>query len=442
MESKLNAILSSNSKDKASSYRDLLQDMLRTEAVSDIKTYLQYAVQDQLGLMLSRQIFVDFIELYQSFASKYHEEVNEEILQFALMQLQTRTVAFEEQISSLRVMLADLYESQENWTQAAMMLKGIPMDSGTRTVSNDFKLRIYIRIVRLYLEDEDSVNADAYLNRAQMLEIQDRRLQLELTACQARSMDFKRQFISSAHKYLELSYVSEMDESERIQALTCACVCAVLAPAGPQRTRLLATLYKDDRVRERTELQKNGVAPILEKMHLGRVCKPAHVQEFRQILLPHQLALLPDGSTVLDRAIREHNILSVSRLYNNISFQELGNLLAVSAEQAENLTAQMISEKRLQAKMDQVDKLIYFSRQSTLNIWDEQIAAFCYQLDDIATLIRQRYAYIIVGILNGELQSLLTKKMLLFQIKNLIVVCNNYFYNQARKFQVHCINFS
>jgi COP9 signalosome complex subunit 4 len=409
MESKLNAIVSSNSKDKASSYKDLLQELLEKESVQDIKTYLQHAVQDQLGLMLSRQIFIDFIELYQQFVSKYNDDMTEEILQFALTQLQTRTVAFEEQVSSLRVMLADLYESQENWTQAAMMLKGIPMDSGTRTVSNDFKLRIYIRIVRLYLEDEDSVNADSYLNRAQMLDIADRRLQLELTACQARSLDFKRQFIPSAHKYLELSYVSEMDESERIQALICACVCAILAPAGPQRTRLLATLYKDERVRERAEIQKNGVAPILEKMHLGRVCKPIHVQEFRQILLPHQLALLPDGSTVLDRAIREHNILSVSRLYNNISFQELGNLLAVSAEQAEILTAQMISENRLQAKMDQLDMLIYFSRQSNLNVWDEQIAGFCYQLDDIATQIRQRYLVVMIGILNGELKNSLTK---------------------------------
>ena len=35
------------------------------------------------------------------------------------------------------------------------------------------------------------------------------------------------------------------------------------------------------------------------------------------------------GSSVLDRAVIEHNILSASKLYNNISFDELGRLLAI-----------------------------------------------------------------------------------------------------------------
>jgi len=35
------------------------------------------------------------------------------------------------------------------------------------------------------------------------------------------------------------------------------------------------------------------------------------------------------GSSILDRAVIEHNILSASKLYNNISFGELGRLLAI-----------------------------------------------------------------------------------------------------------------
>ena len=37
------------------------------------------------------------------------------------------------------------------------------------------------------------------------------------------------------------------------------------------------------------------------------------------------------GSSILDRAVIEHNILSASKLYNNISFEELGRLLAIPA---------------------------------------------------------------------------------------------------------------
>ena len=48
------------------------------------------------------------------------------------------------------------------------------------------------------------------------------------------------------------------------------------------------------------------------------------------LLYIHTLqATTADGSSILDRAVIEHNILSASKLYNNISFEELGRLLAI-----------------------------------------------------------------------------------------------------------------
>ena len=38
------------------------------------------------------------------------------------------------------------------------------------------------------------------------------------------------------------------------------------------------------------------------------------------------------GSSILDRAVVEHNILSASRLYNSITFEELGTLLGIPAQ--------------------------------------------------------------------------------------------------------------
>lgn len=45
------------------------------------------------------------------------------------------------------------------------------------------------------------------------------------------------------------------------------------------------------------------------------------VDSFAQTLRPHQLAALPDGTTVVDRAVMQHNLLSASKLYKNISIQ-------------------------------------------------------------------------------------------------------------------------
>lgn len=59
------------------------------------------------------------------------------------------------------------------------------------------------------------------------------------------------------------------------------------------------------------------------------------------------MALLSDGSTVLERAVMEHNLLAASHLYLNISFDELGLVLGVGADKAEMLASGMIGEGRM-----------------------------------------------------------------------------------------------
>jgi hypothetical protein len=85
-----------------------------------------------------------------------------------------------------------------------------------------------------------------------------------------------------------------VDEAERLRCLSAAITCAVLAPAGPQRSRILATLYKDERASQNLPTD----FAILEKMHFLRLLSPGEVSEFAKSLAPHQLALLPgDGGS-------------------------------------------------------------------------------------------------------------------------------------------------
>jgi COP9 signalosome complex subunit 4 len=90
------------------------------------------------------------------------------------------------------------------------------------------------------------------------------------------------------------------------------------------------------------------------------------VKRFAELLKPHQLALLADNSTVLDRAVIEHNLLSASNLYNNITFAELGMLLEISSDKAEKVAARMIVEGRLEGSIDQIDLLIKFEHGTFL----------------------------------------------------------------------------
>lgn len=80
---------------------------------------------------------------------------------------------------------------------------------------------------------------------------------------------------------------------------------------------------------------------------LTRSALVVQVESFSQGLKQHQKAVTADGTTVLEKAVVEHNLAAASRLYNNIYFAELGQLLGVSPAQAESVACRMIAEERL-----------------------------------------------------------------------------------------------
>ncbi|KAK3827822.1 MAG: PCI domain-containing protein [Benniella sp.] len=352
-----------NQKDKIKGYQDLLAAILQETATDEATTrqrleqFITAATEDSAGLVVSRQVLTDFTNAVDS-ASNISAENKKEIYKHALDKVHGRVVSFEEQVSAIRTHLATIYEDEEDWSEAAQVLMGIPLDSGHRIIPNEYKVGVYIRIVRLLLEDDESVSAEAYLGRASVLmrDTKDLSLQLTFKLSQARISDFKKKFLEASSRYHEISYIQEVDIEERMQILSAAVVCAVLAPAGPQRSRMLATLYKDDRS------QRLPHFSILEKMYLDRVLRSNEVSEFAGTLKQHQLALLPDNTTVLDRAVIEHNLLSASKIYNNISFEELGALLGVTPEQAEARASKMMGEGRMSGSIDQIERLIFFDR--------------------------------------------------------------------------------
>jgi COP9 signalosome complex subunit 4 len=170
----------------------------------------------------------------------------------------------------------------------------------------------------------------------------------------------------------------EIDENALEQALSAAVTCTILAGAGPQRSRVLATLYKDERC------SKLKIYPILQKVYLERILRRPEIDAFSEELRPHQKASLPDKSTVLDRAMIEHNLLSASKLYTNIRFDELGTLLAIDPRKAEKIAANMIGQDRMRGSIDQEEAVIHFEDDvEELQQWDQQISGLCQALNDI-----------------------------------------------------------
>ncbi|KAA0703771.1 COP9 signalosome complex subunit 4 [Triplophysa tibetana] len=338
-------------------------------------------VNENVSLVISRQLLTDFC----THLLNLPDVTAKTVCHFTLEKIQPRVISFEEQVASIRQHLATIYEKEEDWRNAAQVLVGIPLETGQKQYNVDYKLDTYLKIARLYLEDDDPVQAEAYINRASLLqnESTNEQLQIHYKVCYARVLDYRRKFIEAAQRYNELSYKSIVHETERLEALKHALHCTILASAGQQRSRMLATLFKDERC------QQLSAYGILEKMYLDRIIRGNQLQEFAAMLMPHQKATTADGSSILDRAVIEHNLLSASKLYNNITFEELGALLEIPPAKAEKIASQMITEGRMNGFIDQIDSIVHFETREPLPTWDKQIQSLCFQVNNLLEKISQ-----------------------------------------------------
>ncbi|KUL86438.1 hypothetical protein ZTR_08107 [Talaromyces verruculosus] len=390
---------------KAQLYNNLLGKIVTSstghELSQDLIYYLDSILSETVSIVAARPLLDSFINVLRDLPSAIKIKVG----QHAVTLLQSRSASVEEQDSHIREILADAYEAEEEYSAAARVLQGIHLDSSQRLITDAAKTRMWIRILRLYLEEDDTTNAESFLNRIKNLpsKIEDPELKLHFQLSQARILDARRRFLDASQEYFNVSLAAGVDESDRLHALSAAIICAVLAPAGPQRSRTLARLYKDDRA------TSVDVFSILEKMHLDRLLTPEEVAAFSQKLQPHQLAKTADGSTVLDKAVIEHNLVAASRLYENIKTDALGAILALkdssdetAGEKAEAYAARMVEQGRLKGSIDQIDGVIYFDSDISgvgntgtmgrnIRLWDAGVESVTEDVERVAASVADAF---------------------------------------------------
>lgn len=367
---------------------------------ADLNAIIDAIFAESLGIVVTRtlsSLFVQSLKAVTDNATKI--TVGEHALGIFLSQASS----FEEQNAQTRELMADAYESDEDFLESAKILAGMPLESSQRKVSNEDKIGFWIRITRNYLEVDDTTLAEQYLHKAKHLiyTVSDRDLNLHFKLCQARIQDARRNFLAAAQGYQDISLMSVIAEDERLHTLSMAVKCAVLAPAGPARSRALARLYKDERSATLDEFS------ILEKMYLDRLLTPQEVEKFAEGLAVHQLAKTADGSTVLAKAVVEHNLRGASRLYSNIGFDALGLLLGLDGDKAEETTARMIEQGRLVGRIDQIERFIWFEGGEAtgqkgsghaegvvgkeLRRWDANVQGVAEEVEKVTSELQLRY---------------------------------------------------
>lgn len=135
-------------------------------------------------------------------------------------------------------------------------------------------------------------------------DVQDQIVIIRFKTLHALLCDAERKFLEACAKYIELSQMVAsglINEESILKSLENAVTCAILAKAGPSRSRLFATLFRDERSARLPNYR------ILEKMFKERILRASEVAKFEETLQPHQRATLAGGVTVLKAAVNEHN---------------------------------------------------------------------------------------------------------------------------------------
>lgn len=137
-----------------------------------------------------------------------------------------------------------------DYSAAARVLAGIRMEDNQESVyymKPEEKCDIYVKIAECFLEEEEIVESDSAVTKAgSVVESiakpeEHMTLILRYKSTYARVLDSNRKFLQAASRYHDLSQSStELIRAEDLLGmLGRAATCAILAPSGPQRQRVL-----------------------------------------------------------------------------------------------------------------------------------------------------------------------------------------------------------
>ena len=96
--------------------------------VDGLKSLIETIVHENVSLVISRQVLSEI----SSHIPQLSDEIGKSVCSHALAKIQPRVISFEEQVASIRQHLADIFEREQCWKEAANVLVGIPLETGQK----------------------------------------------------------------------------------------------------------------------------------------------------------------------------------------------------------------------------------------------------------------------------------------------------------------------
>lgn len=130
-----------------------------------------------------------------------------EIACYMITSIKNNISSYDEADYILRESLFKCYLNSEQYSDAAQILAGVNLDSTSRIFTEKEKTDVYVRCAETFLEDDEAIDAETFVNKASGLinAVDDVALILRYRVTYARVLDANRKFIEAAVRYYELS---------------------------------------------------------------------------------------------------------------------------------------------------------------------------------------------------------------------------------------------
>jgi len=374
-----------NKEDKKGQYIKVISDVFSSESEESVRTFVTHITKQ--NAVVSRQVLQQFAEAFKAKRKDKHGKnlLKAMIESIDIILSENNSKLFEEVVNSLLYNIAKTFqlemedEDEDAFEKAAKYMGKINLESTNQPYTPAKKCKILIHTAQLYLAEDKYREAEIFVNRCRdLINSKDmpEMTKLKFWSSMAQVQDANQKYHQAAAGYLRLSE-KIINPKESLEKLEQGMKCTILSPAGPNRARLLAKFYKDDRS------STLPGAKLVEKMFMERLIAKSDYEAFEQTLAEHQMRLTKEGWTLLQKAVIEHNLIATSKVYSNISMADLALILNVDADGAENIAASMIAQGRLTGKIDQSKGLLHFVSAHVLQNWDANIDTVCNEVNAI-----------------------------------------------------------
>jgi len=396
METELIQLLQRSNAMEDGKIQSIIQNIISSHNLPDILHVVDFICDEKVLLSVSKEAMKIVSAAVEQFDDpKSTSQFVDKIIQCTL----PHQSAFEEVITFVRGKAAAKYESCGLKKEAAEELSRLyeymndmrsSQDSQMKQKSSEYlrdRVDTSIHSAKLFTEIGDLESAYRVLMRIsdKISDMpSDDRSVLEFKLLSTRLFDLRHDFIRAAQRYVELFRQPALSHEERMRCLLCCAQCALLAEAGPERATVLTILIKDERT------PSLACYPLLRKIYYQQILRHDDIVAIQGMLQDHQkVRLAGEKLDPLAHAVLHHNVYSAANIYSSIHLNELAQLLGTSEEEAEDIAAYMIRQKRINAKIDQVNHLLFFNnKQDPLATWDKHIDYMCNTADEAADMIK------------------------------------------------------